>query len=301
MRLLPLARAAFGWDADVAVTEGPRGALGRVWRVDTGRAVYALKEIFADPPDPQRVAAEVAFTRRAAAAGVRVPLSHPDVHGRYVTPAPDGAALRLHDWVDVRPVDLAAAATPGRLGELLARLHRCAPPAAGEPVDDWYERPPPDAAWATPPAGLPALTALVTPADPARLIVCHRDLHPGNVLEDARGELVVLDFDDLGPADPSRELAGALFDWFCDPAPDLAAMRAAHAAYVAAGGPGRVAAPADFTMLVASRLNFLLRQTRIARDPAADPEHRAWARAEIEEALRILPTPAHLAAALAAT
>ena len=47
-------------------------------------------------------------------------------------------------------------------------------------------------------------------------------------------------------------------------------------------------------MLVASRLNFLLVQARVAIDPGAEPRHREWAEREIDEALRILPTPRQL-------
>jgi len=78
-------------------------------------------------------------------------------------------------------------------------------------------------------------------------------------------------------------------------------MGAMYAAYVRAGGPGRVTGPADATMLVASRLNFLLKEVRIATDPAADPDERAWAEREIDEGLRILPTPGQLRVVLAAT
>ena len=46
-----------------------------------------------------------------------------------------------------------------------------------------------------------------------RLVTCHRDLHPGNVLAEACGELAVLDWDDAGPACPDRELAGLLMFW----------------------------------------------------------------------------------------
>ena len=120
-------REAFGWDAEVTLSAGPRGALGQIWRVDVGPARYALKEIFAEPPSEAFIAAEVAFVRRAAAAGVRLPVSHPDRAGRHLLTAPDGRWLRLFDWVDVQPVDLAAPETPAKLGTLLARLHRAAP------------------------------------------------------------------------------------------------------------------------------------------------------------------------------
>ena len=65
------------------------------------------------------------------------------------------------------------------------------------------------------------------------------------------------------------------------------------------GGPGRITEPADFSMLLACRLNFLLVQARVALDPRAEPRHREWAEREIDEALTILPTPRQLADVLA--
>ena len=313
-------REAFGWDERVVVSAGPRGALGQIWRLDVGRARYALKEIFAEPPSEALIEAELAFARRAARAGVRLPASHPDRDGRHLLAAPNGRWLRLYDWLDVRPVDMAAPATPGALGTLLARLHRCAPSAAvepgGGPPDPWYDHVPAAHKWAAASASgavwasrltdrlstLPELCAAVGPADPAELIVCHRDLHPENVLADPAGALVVLDWDNLGPAAPGRELAWALFAWFCDgPTADFDAMRGMYEAYVREGGPGRITEPADFTMFLASRLNFLLAQTNIALDPQAEQRHRDWAEREIDEALTVLPTPRQLTAVLELT
>ncbi|GAA3140332.1 phosphotransferase enzyme family protein [Nonomuraea roseoviolacea] len=315
--LVARAREAFGWGADVVVTAGPRGALGQIWRVETGGARYALKEIFAEPPSVALVEAELDFTRRAAGAGVRMPAALPDRAGRHLLPAPGGGWLRLYEWVDLRPVDPADRATPGELGALLARLHRCAPATAAEAgggrPDPWYDRVPAPGAWepvaasdaewakrlAGRLAGLPELAAAVAPADPAALVVCHRDLHPENVLAGPGGALVVVDWDNLGPAAPARELAQALFDWFCDgPGPDLGAMRRMYDAYVREGGPGRITGPADFSMLVASRLNFLLTQAGVALDPEAEPRHRAWAEREIDQMLRLLPDPRWLAETL---
>jgi Ser/Thr protein kinase RdoA (MazF antagonist) len=274
---------AFGWADEVVVSPGPRGALGQIWRLDVGSARYALKETFAGPPSESMIQAELAFAYRATDAGVRVPASIPDRAGRYLI----GDRLRLYDWVDMHPVDLTAPDSPRKLGILFARLHRCAPAAAGEPVEPWYDHVSDGREW-------PELCAMVTRVDPADLKVCHRDLHPENVFADDAGELVVVDWDDLGPATPTRELARALFDWYCDPAPDFNAMRKMYEAYVREGGPGRITELADFSMLVASRLNFLIRQRRIANDPDAEQRHRDWAEREIEEAMRILPTPQQL-------
>jgi Ser/Thr protein kinase RdoA (MazF antagonist) len=318
--LVEYAREAFGWDEDVVVSAGPRGALGQIWRLDVGAAPYALKEIFAEPPSDALIEAELAFAGRAAAAGVRLPASHANRDGRHLLTTPGGTWLRLYDWVDVRPVDLTAPSTPRALGALLARLHRCAPASRiepdGRPPSAWYDRVPDADRWIAPSTSdtmwaalltdrvrmLPELCAGVAPADPAALIVCHRDLHPENVLADPAGALVVVDWDNLGPAAPGRELAQALFDWFSDgPSRDVDAMGRMYEAYLDEGGPGRITEPADFTMLLASRLNFLLAQTRIALDPHAEPRHRAWAEWEIDEALHILPTPGQLTDVLALT
>jgi hypothetical protein len=51
-------------------------------------------------------------------------------------------------------------------------------------------------------------------------------------------------------------------------------------------------------MLIATQLNFLNLQVRVALDPAAAPRDRKWAELEIDEGLRILPTPAVTAAVL---
>ncbi|MEV6037209.1 phosphotransferase [Nonomuraea sp. NPDC052116] len=336
--LVAYVREAFGWDADVVVSAGPRGALGQIWRLEVGPARYALKEIFGEPPSEALIEAELALARRAAEAGVRLPAGHPDREGRHLLSAPGGPWLRLYDWIDLRPVDLTARDTPRELGTLLARLHRCAPAAPAEadggPPADWYHQVPAEREWARVQyhrapaeqewepadaagqlaerewagrlaerlATLPELCAAVAPPDPAELIVCHRDLHPENVLADPAGALVVVDWDNLGPAAPGRELAGALFDWFCDgPDADLDAMRAMYDAYVRDGGPGRITEAADFSMLLATRLNFLLVQTRVALDPKAERRHREWAEREIDEGLRILPTPRQLADVLALT
>src|SRR4051794_21010385 len=107
------------------ITPGPRGARGRIWRVADGSSAYALKELPGPPPPPAAIRAELALARGAAAAGVRSPAARPARQGRYVVPVP-GGWLRLFDWVELSP----ASPGPARpLGELLARLHRCAPAA----------------------------------------------------------------------------------------------------------------------------------------------------------------------------
>lgn len=305
-------------DEDVSITPGARGARGEVWRLTAGRRVYALKRVFAGaPPARGEVESEVAFARRAAAAGVRLPSSHPGRNGEYVVPLTNGGWLRLFDWVELRSADLAANAEA--LGVLLARLHQCAPPVDPELIgspDRWYEVPPDqdewvplvtaateaDMSWATRLAaaadGLPALRSIVCAADPARKRLCHRDLHPGNVLADQAGELVVVDWEDVGPAEPAQELARTLVACYHDGQPHLDAMRRAYRSYLEAGGPAQLHSATDFTMLIATELNFLSLQVRVALDPTAAAHERYWAEFEIDESLRILPTPDLLATVL---
>lgn len=318
--LVTLAREAFNLgDGDVSVTPGSRGALGQMWRLAAARGVYALKQVFAgEPPTDAEVEAEVAFAEWAVTAGVRVPASHPGRNGRYLVPLPAGGWLRLYDWVDLRPADLSAAAEA--LGVLLARLHLCGGGAdrgaGGAPPHRWYALPPACEGWAplvtaaaeagtswssrlaTAADGLPGVYAMLASGDPTGMRLCHRDLHPGNVLADEAGELVVVDWDALGPAEPARELASTLVACFHDGEPDLASMRRAYRAYVGAGGPARLRSAADFTMLIATQFNFLNLQVGVALDPRTPARDRAWAELEIDEGLRILPTPDLVAAVL---
>jgi Ser/Thr protein kinase RdoA (MazF antagonist) len=307
------ARAAFGLDAiaPMSLTPVGRGALGRIFRLEIGSSRYALKELFgSDRPSSAQLAAETTFAARANAAGVTVPLSHRATDGEYVVASPTGFGwLRLYDWAAGSPLTANAA---GQIGTLLGRLHRCAPPMTREPdggaPDPWYEQPPDPHVWPrlagrARSAGfgwadalverLPRLsevTAMATPAQPNSMIACHRDLHPENVLADS-GRLTVIDWDDFGPADPSRELVRVLLDWFTadDGRLDADAVGTAISAYRHTGAPGRVAEDA-YGFAISSRLNFLHRQLGIALDPATEPQHRDWAEREIREGLALLPS-----------
>jgi Ser/Thr protein kinase RdoA (MazF antagonist) len=316
--------AAYGLPVEprASMTPVARSATGHIWRLDTGAGRYALKELLWGA-DEASVRREAAVTARLAGAGLRLPGSVPASDGRFlVRLATDlgGRWLRLYQWVDGVPVGPSGRGIAGRAGDLLGRLHAHGPglPAAGEP-DPWYDTVPgpatwaglasaareQDAAWGAVMASraglLHELAALVTPAPPDQTFICHRDLHPDNVLVDASAHLVLLDWDDVGPACPDRELARLLADWHVqDGVLDAAAVRQTLAAYRAAGGTGRLRDERSFGMLIACSLNFLQAQASVALDRRAAPENRAYAADEILDTLARLPAPRLMAELLAA-
>ncbi len=246
---------------DHAVLTGPvaAGRLGDVWRLSTDRGDFAVKDA-RFPVDRAEVAADAAYQDRVRSHGVPMPA---------VVRTPEGEALvelrsgptRVYAWVDVltreRGLD------PVAVGALVAGIHRVQV-ATRSPVDPWYVAAVGEPAW----RGLTArlrdarapfadrLESLVPDvlATEALLVeteavqVCHRDLWADNVLRTPDDGLVVLDWENSGPGDPAGELGVVLFE-FGQGDPDR--MRDLFASYVEAGGPARLRAPGDLTMLVA--------------------------------------------------
>jgi Ser/Thr protein kinase RdoA (MazF antagonist) len=297
-----------------------RGTAGRLWRLDLGGCRYAVKEL-SRAADEEAIQFQVRCGLRATEVGVRSPASFRGPGGRYLMDVPDrygGGRVRVFDWADGTPVDLTDPSLAAQAGQVFGRLHTGALPATGDraaDVDPWYESVPDPNSW--PPLAETALIRagdgpwsgqladrldlirrlgeLVTPAPRDRVCTCHRDLHPDNVLRHGSGELIVLDWDDVGRAAPDRELARALLDWQVTEAGiDVVAAARILAGYRAAGATARLADFTVFGMAIACRLNFLHRQVRIALDPSTVQEDRRWAVREILEGLAMLPTPEQL-------
>jgi aminoglycoside phosphotransferase (APT) family kinase protein len=105
-----------------------------------------------------------------------------------------------------------------------------------------------------------------------------------NICRAADGGVIVLDWENSGPAQPERELAAVIADLAADLGPRAA--QAAHAAYQANGGPAALTATADFAMAAAIQGHLLRFYSRRALDPAEPAESTTRARARLDHMLR---------------
>ncbi|MFI9555772.1 phosphotransferase [Nonomuraea endophytica] len=261
-----------------------RGELGLIWRVDTDRGSWAVKESLIEVAEHD-AAADVAFQRAAATAGVVLPAPVVDRGGRVILRARP-YDLRVYEWADLAAGEITAA----QLGAATASVHRVRHAARG-PVSEWFAAPLGAQGWAgiagisrrqewedalhTWLDDLVAVDTIVVAPDPARVTTCHRDLNEENLRMSAAGVLTVLDWENCGPAVPAWELAAI-----------VARDPEVYRAYVAAGGPARVTRPEDFSMRVAVQGHLLEFYARRATDPAETDENRARSRARLGEMLR---------------
>jgi thiamine kinase-like enzyme len=270
-----------------------RGEQGEVWRLVTDRGAWAVKRSYFEfaAADAQRAGE---FQNLAREHGVPTPAAIPTLTGDFGFDVA-GTLIRVQSWVDVLDPD--PMIDPARVGATVAALHQAVRPAEGRPHE-----------WSTAPIGadgwdallaearrreapfadrlaalrseLLALEALLTPMEPVQ--TCHLDLWYDNLRATPSGELCLLDWDNCGPGDPSREIAMVLFD-FARTSPDRIATL--YAAYCDAGGPGRVRTPADFSLLIAQLGHIGAMQMRRWLDPGASDTERAYALRGIEEFL----------------
>jgi Ser/Thr protein kinase RdoA (MazF antagonist) len=307
--------------APARLTFVARGAEGQVSLLECDGHRYAVKQPFAAGAGFADLASGEAVVRREAAylahfmqAGIPAPVPVADREGRFLVPVPKrlgGGLVRLSTWVDGTAPR--AGSVPGphatELGALLGRLHAAAP-ATDDPIGPWYRTVPEPSTWAdlvqrgsdqpwheALAARRPDLDRLgdlvrSVPEPVGPFVVGHRDLHPENVLVTRDGRLVPVDWEDVGPVVPDRELAKALVQWHVDGAQvDAPAVRRTVVAYRAAGGTGAVVELDAFTMVLSSELNFLAEQAATSLDPDAGDAHRQHAVDEVRECLLWLPPP----------
>lgn len=282
------ARYHLGADASLVGPVG-RGETGRVWRLDTDGGTWAVKEGF-EPLSAVEAGHDAAYQDAVRAAGVPMPavLRTP---GDEVVIDLHGSGVRVYEWVDLLQPDRTL--DPAAVGMVLANIHRVEHRGV-TPADPWYSAPVGAPAWdglveelisarapfATRVAELRdelvALEALLEV--PTDLRTCHRDLFADNILPTPEGSMCVIDWEESGLANPSQETAMVLFD-FCSG--DAARARSFYEAYAGAGGPGRIEAPKDFSMVIAVLGHLTERALRLWLDPSpADMPTHTDARVE---------------------
>ncbi len=270
--------------------EAVRGEQGQVRRLVTGRGTFAVKESF-DAVDAEEAQRTASFQVACHDAGVPCPRPLPDRDGRFLTLL-DDVPVRVQTWVDVADAD--PSIDPALVGAAVARLHRVVGPAT-EPPHWWGTEAVGRTEWralvkAAKGAGAPfaprleslvprllAMEELLTPMDPVQW--CHLDLWADNVRSTPEGSVCIVDFDNAGPGDPTRELAMVLFEFARTSADRVHRL---VTAYDAAGGPGRVTRPEDFGLTIA-QLHHICRYQVLGWLEARDPEARARAHAGVRE------------------
>lgn len=316
---------------DGRLTNVARGSMGRVWRFDlVGPTTHPtgvvgdrlmVKQFFwgADEHAEHDARVEADFCRRAAAAGVALTQGIPAADGTYVQRLPTSAGevvLRLNTWAGGRELKQS---DPGRaeyLGRTLGTLHGLHYPAEAQP-DPYFTTPPSDEAWVTlldqvlsradrapglarilPDrlADLMALGSYVDPSPQQDLIVSHRDVKPGNVLrDDATGAFTLIDWDEVGPISPSRELAAQLCVWHVrDGVVRREAIRRTIRAYRAVGGTGTVDSLSCFSLRLANDLNYIHDEVLAALGDELPEDMRQHAESEAELFIGAAPTPSML-------
>jgi Ser/Thr protein kinase RdoA (MazF antagonist) len=267
-----------------------RGELGRIWRLETSRGIWAVKELF-HPADEPGARADVAFQEAVVQAGVLMPRPIVARDGRVaarVGPTEQQVTVRVYTWIDLagngeRTPAEAAASILGRIHALAYPDHRPIDPwfTAAVHADRWVDllvrADHAGAPWAQTLANLvPRIAAgdpIVAPGRHTPTIRCHLDFNPENVLVDTAGRTVVVDWEASGPEAAEQELASAIGEFVPDPAGTPAFLRA----YAAAGGPATLREPSSFAMTFAFGGNLVASYAKQALDPATTEENRARA------------------------
>ena len=255
---------------DLGAALGPpvlsaRGEQGQVWRLDTDKGSYAVKDLIVRQTEAE-AAQDVSYQEAVLAGGaVRLPSPIRTARGRVLSEH-GPHQVRVYGWLDLLPIDRAQ--DPALIGRTYAAIHRVRHETV-RPLIGWYTDPVGPDRWAellelseNAKAPLAAQLAAEIPfliqlegllTVPTDLQMCHRDLWSDNLPPDPRGGVCVIDWENCGLAAPAQELPMALLD-FCDG--DQARTATLYAAYLDAGGPARLQRREDFTMVIAQFGHF---------------------------------------------
>lgn len=272
-----------------------RGEQGRVWRLDTDRGSFAVKDLI-ERQLPADVALDVAFQDAVLSTGsVAMPRPIRTLAGEVLVDIA-GHQLRVYEWVGLLPVDRGLDA--GLVGATLAAVHRVRYWPARR-LSGWYSDPVGVDRWRelleaadavhapfveSFRAEIPHLVGLEALIErPRNVQNCHRDLWADNLLPGAHGGVCVIDWENCGLEDPAHEIPMVLFDFGSG---DEKRTGELYSAYVEAGGPGRLRGRGCFTMVIAQFGHFWEQEVSryVAAEASADVRDHSIGR--IDEALR---------------
>jgi Ser/Thr protein kinase RdoA (MazF antagonist) len=235
----------------------------RVWRLETDRGAFAVKELRVDRDRRYPHEDIFRFEQAAFAAGIPMP-----------EPISADAEVLVHRWVDGDPVseDPVQPSFAFEIGAILARLHAVdvvwTREREEEPMPtDW-----PDLAARAMRSGQPWADELVDAVDalvaigelvdgcerPGPVVLTHRDITPWNLL-DARGRPILLDWEIAGEADLAGELGSTALNLCTGDGFDVvepAVFRAVLDGYVTGGGALPEPGPAWFVDMLSGWARF---------------------------------------------
>jgi Ser/Thr protein kinase RdoA (MazF antagonist) len=309
-----------------SMTPAADGAMGRVWRLDSDRESYAVKELYWATDagtEEAAIAPQVEFCEIARTAGVVAPANLRTTSGGYVIALPPelgGRLVRAYEWIQGRPLTSADAGAAAWAGHTQAIIEGLAVPAGDQEVDPRSYRAPSGDTWdalasrcqkaqqpwadrfqRTIPQFV-ALADLVGPPDCAQLIVIHTDFQPQNVLVDSEGRFVLMDWDDAGPATRSRALGQLVNSWHIHGTTvDHEGIRQTLTSYRAVGGTAHITEVADFSGAFCGYLNYVHGQAELSLDHSQPTNLRIDAGRRMPDLLNPLPISTYEEAILATT
>lgn len=297
------------------------GLTNRMWRLETERGAFAVKEMNRDFGRADYVAwFDRAFTLERAAYDSGVPMPRPvpvAASGRCLGELPGTGdrptTVRVHEWVDGVKLDNSVSYPPdavARVAGILARIHALrmtSDAAAGDALPVFGDAHWRDQAerlergrveWAPRfRALLPVLDELesyliAAHGDPTPLLLSHRDSDAKNLVRAPSGALLLVDWDEAGPVNPRHDLANEALVWAGvhrgDPVPAIA--RAFVAAYRREGGADGRFRATDLAELVSVRLAwFDFNVRRVLGERARDELDRANGEAVVRRNFSRLP------------
>lgn len=282
--------------------------VGRRWSLETERGRWAPRTVddvypVTDGEDNTR------FQEAAALAGVALPAPVRSTAGAAVERIGDNQ-WRVYEWLNSgQPLAAPVSATVTReVGDLLATLHGLRFECDG--ICPWNARLLDDTGWAALAdraeqrgaswapllgAAVPTLVELesIQDSEPARPVLCHNNLSPGNVRRGAGGQLVVTGWEHASGLPPSWELADALVRWTVDPSGGVnaAGARALLAGYRARAGALPRLRLDSFHGAATALLNYVRGQVHVAL-AATGTEDRRYADRDVRHLLTHLATRA---------